>query len=250
MAMDLVGNFSLKEPPNLFTSRIIMEVYKLLNLPDPFATVKREMQKLGKRASQEVKRIIDHASDPIHTALKFAGAGNVIDIGPQANFDLEKTLQNISFARDDYKIFKEKLKGSEKLLYILDNAGEIYFDKLLIERLLHLFPMKIIMAVKEKPILNDATLLEAREAGLLDFGEVITTGSGFLGVNFEEVSERFLQEYETADIIIAKGHANFESLVDCERDSFFILKAKCPVVANRLGIKVGESAFYYSPIKT
>jgi uncharacterized protein with ATP-grasp and redox domains len=248
LALDLVGNLSLKEPPSLFTSRIIIEVYKLLNNPDPFAEIKKNMQELGKRTAERVKKIIDQSFDPIYTAAKFACAGNIIDLGPQEDFDLEKTLREISFAHDDYQIFKEKLRGRENLLYILDNAGEIYLDKLLIEKLLKL-NLKIKMVVKEKPILNDATLKEAKEAGLMELGEVFTTGSGFLGVNRLEASERFLEEYENAEIVIAKGHANFESLVDEERDGFFLLKAKCPVVAQRLGIKVGDSAFYYSPVK-
>ncbi|MEO0116310.1 MAG: ARMT1-like domain-containing protein [candidate division WOR-3 bacterium] len=248
LVLDLIGKLSLKEPPSLFTSRIIMEVYKLLNTPDPFTKIKEEMQELGKKSAEMARKIIDASSDPIYTALKFACAGNIIDIGPQKDFDLKRTLQNLSFARDDYKIFKEKLKGRENLLYILDNAGEIYFDKILIEKLITL-NLKVKMVVKERPILNDATLKEAKEAGLFALGEVLTTGSGFLGVNFAEASQDFLSAYENAEIVIAKGHANFESLVDQERDGFFLLKAKCPVVANRLGIEVGASAFYYSPVK-
>ncbi|MEO0102654.1 MAG: ARMT1-like domain-containing protein, partial [candidate division WOR-3 bacterium] len=111
LALDLVGQFSLKEPPSLFTSRIIMEVYKFLNTPDPFTKIKEEMQELGKKSAEMARKIIDTSSDPIYTALKFACAGNIIDIGPQKDFDLKRTLQNLSFARDDYKIFKEKLKG-------------------------------------------------------------------------------------------------------------------------------------------
>ncbi len=243
LAMELVGKFSLSEPPSLFTSRIIMAVYELLNNSDPFLELKREMQEIGKKISEKARKIIDTSYDPIHTALKFACAGNVIDIGPQSTFDLNKASEETKFAIDDYKIFKEKLKGRERLLYILDNAGEIYFDKILIEKLSHL-GLKVKMVVKERPILNDATLTEAKEAALFELGEVITTGSGFLGINFEDISPNFLREYEESEIIIAKGHANFESLIDRERDAFFLLKAKCPVVARRLGVKVGDSVFY------
>lgn len=248
LVLDLISQFSLKEPPSLFTSRVIIKVYKFLNTQDPFAQIKEEMQELGRKSAEMAKKIIDSSPDPIYTALKFACAGNIIDIGPQKDFDLKKTLQNVSFAKNEYKLFKEKLRGRESFLYILDNAGEIYFDKILIEKLIA-FRLKAKMVVKEKPILNDTTIKEAKEAGLFELGEVLTTGSGFLGVNLAEASERFLKEYENAEIIIAKGHANFESLVDEERDAFFLLKAKCPVVAKRLGIKVGESAFYYSPAK-
>ncbi len=86
-------------------------------------------------------------------------------------------------------------------------------------------------------------------------GKVVKTGSRFLGINFNECTEDFRQAYEEADIILAKGHANFESLVDDSRDTFLMLVAKCPVVANKLSeltgkkLNVGDPVFYYSPIK-
>jgi len=244
LAMELVGNLSLADPPSIFTSYIIKEVYKYLKNPDPFLELKKEMNKIGRKKASEAKILIEKEKDRIYTAIKYAACGNIIDIGPQDNFDLEATLKNLAFKKDDYKIFKEKLKGASKILYLLDNAGEIYFDRLLLEQLSFL---KLVIVVKSEPILNDVTLKDAKEAELDKLGEVIETGSGFLGINFEKVSEEFLRNYEEADIIIAKGHANYESLVDRERDAFFILKAKCPVVAKSLGVEIGDSVFYYYP---
>ncbi len=246
LAMDMAGSLSLEDPPSIFTSYIIREVYNYLKNPDPFLELKKEMNKIGKKKASEAKILIEKEKDRIYTAIKYSACGNIIDIGPQDNFDLERHIKNLSFKRDDYKIFKEKLKGAYKILYILDNAGEIYFDKLLLEQLTFL---NLVIVVKKEPILNDATLKDAYEAELDKLGEIIDTGSGFLGVNFNEINEEFLKNYQEADIIIAKGHANYESLVDRERDVFFLLKAKCPVVAKSLGVEVGDSVFYYYPGK-
>ncbi|MEO0096894.1 MAG: ARMT1-like domain-containing protein [candidate division WOR-3 bacterium] len=242
LAMDMAGSLSLEDPPSIFTSYIIREVYNYLKNSDPFFELKKEMNKIGKKKASEAKILIEKEKDRIYGAIKYAACGNIIDIGPQDNFDLEKHIKNLSFKRDDYKIFKEKLKGANKVLYVLDNAGEIYFDKLLLEELSFL---NLVIVVKKEPILNDATIKDAKEAELDRLGKIIDTGSGFLGVNFNELSEEFLKNYKEADIIIAKGHANYESLVDKERDVFFILKAKCPVVAKSLGVEVGDSVFYY-----
>ncbi len=242
LAMEMAGSLSLEDPPSIFTSYIIREVYNYLKNSDPFFELKKEMNKIGKKKASEAKVLIEKEKDRIYGAIKYAACGNIIDIGPQDNFDLEKHIRNLSFKRDDYKIFKEKLKGANKVLYILDNAGEIYFDKLLLEELSFL---NLVIVVKKEPILNDATIKDAKEAELDRLGKIIDTGSGFLGVNFNKLSEEFLKNYKEADIIIAKGHANYESLVDKERDVFFILKAKCPVVAKSLGVEVGDSVFYY-----
>ncbi len=242
LAMDMAGSLSLEDPPSIFTSYIIKEVYNYLKNSDPFFELKKEMNKIGKKKAGEAKILIEKEKDKIYGAIKYAACGNIIDIGPQDNFDLERHIKNLSFKRDDYKIFKEKLKGANKVLYVLDNAGEIYFDKLLLEELSFL---NLVIVVKKEPILNDATIKDAKEAELDRLGKIIDTGSGFLGVNFNELSEEFLKNYKEADIIIAKGHANYESLVDKERDVFFILKAKCPVVAKSLGVEVGDSVFYY-----
>ncbi|MEO0089323.1 MAG: ARMT1-like domain-containing protein [candidate division WOR-3 bacterium] len=242
LAMEMAGSLSLEDPPSIFTSYIIREVYNYLKNSDPFFELKKEMNKIGKKKASEAKILIEKEKDRIYGAIKYAACGNIIDIGPQDNFDLEKHIKNLSFKRDDYKIFKEKLKGANKVLYILDNAGEIYFDKLLLEELSFL---NLVIVVKKEPILNDATIKDAKEAELDRLGKIIDTGSGFLGVNFNKLSEEFLKNYKEADIIIAKGHANYESLVDKERDVFFILKAKCPVVAKSLGVEVGDSVFYY-----
>jgi damage-control phosphatase, subfamily I len=244
--LDRIQELTLDEPPSLFTSRVLLETYAALGVEDPFGAAKKKMNELGSRAADIARAKIEHTSDPMHTAILYAAAGNIIDIGPRASFDLDAALASLHFKHDDYRIFRDRLHGAEHILYLLDNAGEIFFDKLLIERLAG---YHVTMVVKPGPILNDATGSDADAAGLKQFGDVITAGARVLGVDFANSSPEFLNAFETADVVIAKGHANFESVVDAERDAFFILKVKCPVVATRLKASEGDSVFYYSPVR-
>lgn len=244
-ALSVLKNLSLHEPPSTFTSRVLLEVYEYLGTRDPFRTEKQRQARLGRSFAHKVNEAIKKSKDPIKTALHYAAAANIIDVGTQESFDLETVLAKAEaerFAIDDYRIFKKQLKSARTILYILDNAGEIYFDLLFLELLKN---YNLTVAAKPSPILNDVTMTETKEVGLDRWANVIDTGSGFLGINFATMSAAFKTAYENSDIIIAKGHANFESLIDQTRPAFFLLKAKCPVVANKLGVRIGDSVFYY-----
>jgi damage-control phosphatase, subfamily I len=245
--LDRIQELTLEDPPSIFTSYLLHDTYAALGVEDPFVEAKKQMNELGHKAAEAARARIQHTSDPLHTAILYAAAGNIIDIGPRASFDLDAALANLHFKHDDYRVLREKLHGAERVTYLLDNAGEIFFDRLLIERLAGL---ELTIVVKGGPILNDATMHDAEVAGLKQLGRVITTGNRFLGVNWDASSEEFKTAFESADIVIAKGHANFESAVDRERDVFFILKAKCPVVAARLNVQENDAVFYYSPVKS
>ncbi|MCX7785441.1 MAG: ARMT1-like domain-containing protein [candidate division WOR-3 bacterium] len=260
-ALEITSRLSLQDPPSKFTSQVLKEIYQVLNLNDPFEFIKKAQNDLGRNIYPVALKEIKNSPDPLHLAISFSACGNIIDVGPADIYSVHN--QNISlieeicslaqqrFAIDDYKIFKEKFRTAENILYILDNAGEIYLDKLLLERLKG---PELIIAVKTAPILNDALKNDAVVAGLDGIGKIITVTEDkncrFLGVDFSCTSEVFNAIFDSADMVIAKGHANFESLVDCERDCFFILMAKCPVVAQKLGVKIKDRVLYYSPIKS
>jgi uncharacterized protein with ATP-grasp and redox domains len=126
---------------------------------------------------------------------------------------------------------------AEKILDLADNAGEIVFDRLLIEQL----PTeKVTLVVKGEPVINDATMEDAKVAGLTEIVKVIDNGSDAPGTIMESCSQRFLEHFEDSDLVIAKGQGNYETLSRVDKNIFFILKAKCPVIARDLGCKVGE----------
>lgn len=260
-ALEITSQLSLQDPPSKFTSQVLKEIYQIINLYDPFELIKKAQNELGKSIYAIGQKEIKNSFDPIHLAISFSACGNIIDVGPadiysvhNQSISLHEEIQSLAQQRlaiDDYKIFKEKFRTAEKILYIVDNAGEIYLDKLLLERLKG---PELFIAVKASPILNDAIKTDAVLAGLDSIGKIIPLSddknSRFLGVDFAYTSETFNTIFNTCDMVIAKGHANFESLVDCERDCFFILMAKCPVVSQRLGVKIKDRVLYYSAIKS
>ncbi|MDP4128257.1 MAG: ARMT1-like domain-containing protein, partial [Bacillota bacterium] len=153
-----------------------------------------------------------------------------------------------NFARDDYELFQQRLKDAREILILGDNSGEIAFDRLLAEQLSD-FGVKVTYAVKGRPILNDATMEDAAYVGMTDRIRVISNGSGILGTILRDCSEEFKQAYEKADLVISKGQANYESLEALgkeDRRLYFLLRAKCEIVAESLGVELGEMVFCLS----
>jgi len=170
-------------------------------------------------------------------------AGNIIDFGVKTSLtasDLQETIAqslNGHFNNNQIQEFRDAVRRAENILYLADNAGEIVFDRLLIERL----PIeKITVVVKGTPVINDATMEDANIAGLTRIVEVIDNGSDAPGTILESCCKYFKDRFEKADLIIAKGQGNYETLSEIDKNIFFVLKAKCPVIARDLGCEVGE----------
>ncbi len=141
--------------------------------------------------------------------------------------------------------FRRELGPGRKLLYLGDNAGEIVFDALLVEQLLAT-GTEVTFTVKSGPIINDATMEDAESTGMTSLVPVIETGSADIGIHWERCSQEFRTAFETADVILAKGHGNFETCNECPENVYFLLKAKCDLVANEIGCKLGDIVFLRS----
>jgi uncharacterized protein with ATP-grasp and redox domains len=134
---------------------------------------------------------------------------------------------------------------AKKIMIIGDNSGEIVFDKILTEHLKAL-GKDVVYVVKEKPILNDATMEDAIYTGMDKVSRVITNGSGYLGTCIQTVSKQFLKEFHESDVVLAKGQANYESLENEDISKgkvFFLLRAKCDIVAESVGVKLLDMVF-------
>jgi uncharacterized protein with ATP-grasp and redox domains len=179
----------------------------------------------------------------LYWALKIAATGNIIDSAIYNNVDIEGSIQTElikEFSVCDLDIFEEELKSAKSILIIGDNTGETVFDRVLIKRLAGYI---ITYAVRNEPIINDATLLDAYDSGLNDCADIITTGCGAPGAILDQCSAEFLSVFSKADIVISKGQGNFEALSDCRRPVFFLLKAKCAMIASRLKVNLNEYVF-------
>lgn len=235
----------LSRSPAAVSTVVYRIVSEVTGVADPYAEIKEETNREAMRLAPELTRMIAAAQDPLDVALHIAVAGNVIDVGIGHDFDIQRDVQRIvqtPFAVDDVEDFRAELVAGRKLLYLGDNSGEIVFDRLLIEYLLAQ-GMDITFVVKAGAIINDATMRDAEAVGIADLVSVIETGSDDIGVDFEHISGEMREALADADCIVAKGHGNFESCVGAPYNFYFLLKAKCEVVAGALGIDTGDIVF-------
>jgi len=207
---------------------------------DLYAEERRHTNEIMLRLEPELRRRIKDSSDPARTALKIAAAANMIDFGITDDVDvpaaMEKAMQ-VSFAIDHTDQLFEDLARSKQLLYLADNAGEIVADKLVLETIRH---PNAWVAVRGGPVLNDATMAEAEEIDLGEVAKVISNGSERIGTVLEDCSPEFRRCFDEADVIISKGQANYESLEHLPGKIYFILTAKCDLVAKQFGVQVGD----------
>ena len=184
----------------------------------------------------------------IHTlpdALKLSVIGNVIDFGAQNQFGLQETIEkqfSTSFALDDTAGFIRELQDAREMVIIGDNTGEHIFDKLLIETIQKEYGVQVYYFVRGAPIINDVTLAEAQI--LKDCAHIVDTGVETPGYDLEEANAMSREIFDRADIVLAKGMGNFESLYQqAERPIYFLFIIKCNVVAQAIGKEIGEMVF-------
>jgi uncharacterized protein with ATP-grasp and redox domains len=185
------------------------------------------------------------SADPLLTACKLAVAGNSIDLGPGVKYGELSSIVELALASqlaiNDYEQFRESISNSRRVLYLGDNAGEIVFDRILIRELQQIKDLSIDFVVRDRPIINDATLADAVYVSLDKVANIVSSGSAAPAMIPSQCSPEVLRLYHSADTIIAKGQGNFESLSEERKNIFFFLKVKCPVVARLLGASVGDA---------
>lgn len=188
------------------------------------------------------RAIVLDSRKPLHAAAKLAVAANILDYGAHSVPD-DITMQitdlfTREFAIDESEDLIYNLGQARNILYLGDNAGEIVFDKLFIETMQN---PNITYVVRGKPVINDVTMDDARQTGIDKVCKVITNGYDAPSTLLEYCSEEFIQEFNTADLIISKGQGNFEGLMNIEHPNmFFLLMAKCKPMAELLGVNEGE----------
>jgi len=239
----LAADLDMSQSPPVIGQRIHRLIRKLICNNDPYHELKERFNRLALRICAELEERVRTSEDPLETAVRLAIAGNIIDLGVKTSIkesDVEKIIRDCLTADFDSRQveeFRNAVSRAEKILYLADNAGEIVFDRLLIEQL----PCeKVTVVVKGNPVINDATIEDADVAGLTRIVEVIDNGSDAPGTILESCSQAFRNRFAESDLVIAKGQGNYETLSDADKNIFFILKAKCPVIARDLGCEVGE----------
>jgi uncharacterized protein with ATP-grasp and redox domains len=228
--------------PPAFTTTFIHRAIRDRIAQDPFRNIKSEYNKIALGLYPRLKEKIRRSHDPLKTAARLAIAGNIIDFGIFTAIDIESSVADAlkeTIAVDDYASFNKMIHEADTVLYLLDNSGEIVFDKLLIEELVNR-GKKVRAVVKGSPVLNDVTMEDAHQVGLLDLCDVMDNGSDAVGTILEWTSPEFQAHFQTADLIISKGQGNFETITGTEKRTYFLFQSKCDVVSKDLGLSVGS----------
>jgi len=249
--------FSLTASPPEIGRMIYRIVSQLTSEKDPYAGIKVKSNQRALQLYPRLKQKIVRSRDHLRMAVRLAIAGNIIDYGVKNSLNVDRELEKILKTEDrlirqenrslfQYARFRRSLAKAKTLLYLADNAGEVVFDRLLIEEIKKNDPAKrILFAVKEKPSINDALVEDARMCGIDRIAEIVTNGSDAPGTVLSLCSSRFRHLFWCVDMVIGKGQGNFESLSTVRRPVFFLFMAKCAVVANHVGCKMGDIILRY-----
>lgn len=227
-------------------------IRKIVKSPDPYKEIKKRCNDEALTVYPFFKKRIEESGNPLLKAVELSIAGNIIDYGANTELDLQKEMSllleqeetriaNESDALFAFSAFKDAVEQAEKILIIGDNAGEIVFDRFLIQAIRSInINTSVFYAVREKPIINDVTMEDALYVGINDDAEIISSGCPAPGTLLPYCGSEFLQIFREAGVVISKGQGNFEGLSDADREIFFLLRAKCTVIAREVGGSVGD----------
>jgi hypothetical protein len=233
-ALTVLTKFDNYQSSPQISKSVMLSIKDYTDLEDPYSSIKDKDLQAAKNLYPACKEIVDNSEDKLKAALLFAAIGNSLDAAVAINPDIESMIGDEiakGFSRSDLDILKDKLKTAKKILYIGDNVGESVFDTLALEQLS--INAKCYFATRDCNVINDVTIDYAYKSNIDKFATILSSGSPYAGTVINECNEQFLELYKTADVIIAKGQGNFETL-DSESNIFFLLKAKCKLIAGKL----------------
>lgn len=206
---------------------------------DAYAESKRISHKIAMEYEKDLQRLLENGPDKFTQGLKISATGNLVDVIYAREYHLWDEVENSvnqDLLGDGVEAFRKELSEAPHLLYLADNVGETVFDKVFIESL----NIPVIYAVKGGPILNDATLEDARAAGIDKLAKIVETGSRSPGTILSQCTEEFQKLYNESPLVLAKGQGNYETL-DSEGDKiFFLLRLKCPIISREIGFPHGS----------
>lgn len=232
-----LGSFSAP----LFARELHLTLRAFTGNADPYREAKRRSNDLVLGMYLQLKDQILNSENPYDTALRLAVAGNIIDLAVCSEYNLPATISKVlssDFATDNSKELKQELATAKRVLYLGDNAGEVVFDKLFIETIMH---PNLTYAVRGSNIINDATIDDATYVGMQHVADVISNGYDAPSTLLDCCSTEFREAYMQADVIIAKGQGNLEGLFSqSQKDFYSLLMVKCDVIADALGVRKGD----------
>lgn len=233
---------------NKTNPEVIGETFKMvkehIGNEDPYLNIRKYYNRLFLGMEKVFEDKISASNSPIETAIKYAILGNIIDFNPIHTTKMEDVMTYFNEVDHRELIINnvaeliDELKESKTLLYLGDNCGEICLDKILVKQIKVLNPqLDIYFGTRGAAVVNDSIEEDAYAVGIDKYAKVVSNGDYSLGTVLERTSDTFKEIYKKADVIIAKGQANYESLSE-EKDKsiYFMLMTKCEVIASDIGV--------------
>jgi len=247
----LADNFKVDTSSNKVGSNMHRIIKKKTKCHDPYIKEKEIGNQIANDLLPKVEKMLKE-EDTLENYVKIAIIGNILDFGGLGlNIDFEKMINeslNKDLAINHIKDLEKTLENTDSLLYLVDNTGEIVFDKLLIEKLKD-YDLDITVAVKEKPILNDACMEDAIAIGLDKLANLVTIGTDSVGLVYDDLSPEFREIFNSHNFIISKGLGNYEGLTEINlenKDVFYLFSAKCSAIAKDSNVCEGDNVLLKS----
>jgi uncharacterized protein with ATP-grasp and redox domains len=242
--MKRLSRMDFGEPPPAVARDIHRLIRSATGVDDPYGPEKARFNAMALELLPSFEKTIASSPDPFAAALRLAVAGNVIDLGATGDLTEREAFDAVARAMEeplkgDLEGFRASAHSAKKILYLADNAGEIVFDAPLLRTL----PRgRVTVAVRGRPVINDAVIEDALAAGIADIVPIIDNGSDAPGTILRDCGASFRKSFRSADLIIAKGQGNYETLCDEDAPLWFLFKVKCATVAGHCGMEIGAHA--------
>ncbi len=239
-----ISDFDIRLSPPEMGQQIHRILRQEVGCDDPYLQIKKNSTRIALSIVPEVRKQLELSEKPFEVAVRFAIAGNILDFALASAWDdatIRASFEKAGRHPVDTKMIcqlKQQLDKAENVLILADNAGETVFDRLLIEQLPE--HLDITYAVKGSAVINDAIEADAIDAGINGIATIINNGTDAPGTLLSQCSEAFIEYFNSVDIIIAKGQANFETLNTADREIYFLTQIKCPVIATYYGYQTGD----------
>ena len=221
---------------------VYAKVREVTGVADPYLEIKKQSIDQVLELYSSLETMVEQAEDPLLMAIRLATIGNVLDFGISRRYNLMEEVEKVhdmNYAIFHYEQFREQLQKASEVLYIGDNAGESVFDRLLIKVL----GKAVTYVVRGAPIINDVIVQDALDSGIGEVARIVSSGSTAPGTILSLCNDDFLERFKNAELVISKGQGNYEGLSDVNRQVFFLLRAKCPVIARNIGVELNDYVF-------
>lgn len=242
--LGIIAEASLSDSAPALVRRINDLQEKMWGSVKDYTDIKFHFNNLMLSMEDKIRGKIAKSSDKIESAIKYAMMGNYIDFGTEKTVEEEKLFEYIDGAeaisvnKEELVRLENELEKAQTLIYLTDNCGEIVTDKILISQIKERYPnLKVEAIVRGGDVLNDATMVDAQQVGLCDVVEVSDNGTQIAGTCLDKIREEAREKIDRADVIIAKGQGNFETMRFCKRNVYYLFMCKCELFARRFNVE-------------